>query len=111
MACDSRSSDDDGEYHTTDDKIERIGKALIGCASNYEDIFKFLDWYRNRDKERPEIENCLALELDSKGIWLYANTCHRSRLTEPFFAIGSGSLAARAAMKWGATPAEAVSYI
>ncbi len=108
MACDSRTSDDDGEYHDTDDKIERINGALVGCAGNYTDIYKFLDWYKDRSKERPELEACLVVELDNRGIWLYANTCSRSRVDEKCFAIGSGSLAARAAMKFGATPAQAV---
>lgn len=109
MACDSRASGDDGEYHNCDDKVERIGGDLVGCAGDWEDIYAFLAWFKDQSKERPEIENCLALVLNRKGLWLYANTTYPSKVAEPFFAIGTGSMAARAAMKWGASPQQAIS--
>lgn len=111
MACDSRTSTDDGNYFTCDDKVERVGDSLIGCCGNVDAIFKFLAWFKDREKERPEFttdEDFSAVELNRSGIYYYGNTTYASRVRDPLFALGSGEKAARAAMLCGKTPAEAV---
>ena len=110
MAADSRTRWDTGEFLTCDDKIEEIGESLVGCAGDVAAIFKFLQWFRNQDRERPEFDdkNFDAVVLDSTGIYLYAGTTYPSRIRDPDFAIGTGSMAAKAAMLCGKTPAEAV---
>lgn len=110
MSCDSRSSYENGEFYTCDDKIERIGAALIGCAGSIDAIFKFLEWYRTKG-ERPSFDGedrVEVVELDKDGIWSYSNSTYRMKVCDPFFAIGSGSMAARAAMLCGKSPKEAI---
>jgi hypothetical protein len=110
MACDSRSSYDGGEFFTCDDKIERIGDSLVGCAGKFSSIFKFLAWFRNQSAERPEMddEDFTAVVLNRKGIWIYDGTTYPSRVAQTSFAIGSGSQGAFAAMLCGKSPSEAV---
>lgn len=111
MSCDSRTSFDNGEFFSCDDKIERIGDSLVGCAGKVDSIFKFLRWFRNQEQERPDMadEEFCAVVLNKHGIFVYLNTTYPSRVHEPHFSIGSGSQAARAAMFCGKSPAEAVS--
>jgi hypothetical protein len=111
MACDSRTSYGDGEFTVCDDKIERIGDSLIGCAGNVESIFKFLSWFKNQERERPEFsesDSFSAIVLNKRGMYWFCNTTYPSKVCEPFFALGSGSMAAKAAMLCGKTPTEAV---
>jgi hypothetical protein len=111
MACDSRTSWDGGDYLTCDDKVERIGDALVGCCGNVDSIFKFLAWFRSQEKDRPEFgddDNFVAIVLTRKGIFHYTNATYPSRVCDPFVAFGTGSMAAKAAMLCGKTPAEAV---
>src|SRR5690349_5802076 len=110
MACDSRSSYDDGDFFACDDKIERIGDELVGCAGKYGDIFKFLAWYKNQSGERPDLTDSdfTAVVLNRRGIFVYDGTTYPSRIAQSFFTIGSGSKAAKAAMLCGKTPAEAI---
>jgi hypothetical protein len=101
----------DNEFLTCDDKIERIGGALVGCAGDVSAIFRFLAWYRNPGSERPEFTNddsFTAAVLDNKGIHVYFNSTYPSRVRDSFFAFGSGGMAAKAAMLCGLTPPEAV---
>lgn len=111
MACDSRSSFDSGEYMTCDDKILRIGDSIVGCAGNWGAIFKFMAWFRDQTKDRPDFsddDDFTAIVLNKKGIYVYDGSTYSSRACDPFFAVGSGSMAARAAMLCGKSPAEAV---
>lgn len=113
MACDSRTSFESGEYFRCDDKIERIGASLIGCAGDVAMIFKFLAWFKNQEKERPEFDGdddkkFEALVLNRDGIFYFYNSTFPQKVCEPTFAIGSGAMAAKAAMLCGKTPEEAV---
>jgi 20S proteasome alpha/beta subunit len=109
MACDSRSSYDNGEWYLCDDKIIRLADELIGCSGEVADIFKFLAWYRSTGElERPELKDMEAVVLNADGLFHYSSSTYGSRICQPFFAIGSGSMAANAAMLCGKTPAKAV---
>jgi len=112
MSCDSRTSYDSGEFFTCDDKVERIGAALVGCAGDIAGIFKFLAWFKNQERERPEFdseEKFEAVVLNKDGIFHFSNCAYASKVCQPFFAIGSGAMAAKAAMLCDKTPSEAVS--
>lgn len=101
----------DNEFLTCDDKIERVGECLVGCAGDVSAIFKFLAWFRDQKLERPEFtDDCsfTALVLHRTGMFVYFNSTFGSRVTDKFFAFGSGGMAAKAAMLCGKTPAEAV---
>ena len=111
MASDSRTSFENGEFLTCDDKIERIGECLVGCCGNTDSIFKFLAWFRNQEKERPEFsdgDSFIAVVLNKRGIFYYNDSTYSSRVRDPFFTTGTGGMAAKAAMLCGKTPAEAV---
>jgi ATP-dependent protease HslVU (ClpYQ) peptidase subunit len=117
MAADSRTSFGDGEFTVVDDKIERIGSALVGCAGSTPAIWRFLQWFRNQERgidldsdKRPEFteDEFHAVVLNASGIFWYANSTYPSKIKEPFFAMGSGSQAAKAAMLCGKSPADAV---
>jgi 20S proteasome alpha/beta subunit len=109
MACDSRSSYDNGEHYICDDKIIRLADELVGCAGEVGDIFKFLAWYRTSGEiERPELKDMEAVVLNRDGIFHYNSSTYGSRVAQPFFAIGSGSMAANAAMWCKKSPTKAV---
>ena len=112
MACDSRSSFENGEYLTSDDKIERIGDSLVGCAGTWPAIFKFLAWFRDQTRDRPDFsgddDDFTAVVLNKKGIFVYDGSTYPCKVSDPFFVTGSGSMAARAAMLCGKSPAEAI---
>jgi len=111
MACDSRTSFDGGEFLTCDDKVEIIGDELVGACGNTDSIFKFLHWFKDQSKDRPEFtdQDCFSVVvLNPKGIFVYLDSTYAFRVRDPFYACGSGSMAAKAAMLCGKTPAEAV---
>src|SRR5687768_6273851 len=106
MACESMVGWDAGEFATTDDKIVRIGDELLGAAGHTDSIFKFIEWYRAKG-ERPEIDADKSFEvvvLNKSGIYLYVNSTYPMRLTERFYAAGTGGMAAKAAMLCGKSP-------
>jgi hypothetical protein len=109
MACDSRMSFGT-EFATCDDKVQRIGNELLGCAGSTDAIFKFIEWYRTKGDrpEMPDDENFEIVVLNAKGIWLYVNSLYPIKILEPFYAAGAGSKAGKAAMLCGKTPKEAV---
>ena len=110
MACDSRISFESGEFVACDDKVERIGNCLVGCAGDVAAIFKFLAWFRNQERDRPDFDEKEfdAIVLNKNGIYYYSGTTYPCRVRDPHFAIGSGSMAAKAAMHCGKAPSEAV---
>lgn len=109
MACDSRSSMDT-EFFTCGDKVVRIGECLVGCAGSYSAIFKFLAWFERQTQDRPEFEDgsFTALVLDARGIRLFSDSTYGGWVTDKFIGIGTGGMAAKAAMLCGKSPAEAV---
>jgi hypothetical protein len=48
------------------------------------------------------------MELRADGIWVYESTIIPAHIKEPFYAIGTGSAYALAAMHLGKSPKEAV---
>lgn len=107
MACESLVSCASGEAYTTDQKVRRVGDDIVGCAGNITDIMKFMEWYASRG-DRPELENIDALVLNSSGLWIYNSSTYANRVCDPFICIGSGAMAAKAAMLCGKSPREAV---
>jgi ATP-dependent protease HslVU (ClpYQ) peptidase subunit len=96
------------------DKVFRIRDSLVGVCGDNAFTTKWLEWFR---REMPPVEelmdiseekNFLAMELNAKGLWMYTNTCEPDALHDKFYAIGSGSHAAMAAMHLGKSPSEAV---
>lgn len=108
MAADSRTSDD-CVYFTCDSKITRHGKDIIGCCGNLDSIAKFLAWYETKG-DAPEFEgdDFEAIVLRHEGLFFYSNSTRCKRITDPFFAVGSGAMGALAALHCGKSPKAAV---
>jgi hypothetical protein len=112
MCADSAMSWD-AEFMLVEDKLEIIDGEIVGCSGHEPDIQKFLKWFRNQTPETPEFSDddnkgFSALVLNGKGLWCYGNTCSPSRITTPHAALGSGGMAANAAMALGKSPRVAV---
>lgn len=108
MAADRRVSY--GDTHFSSVKIRRIGKAIVGCAGDGEAVAQFFDWYARKRKKLPDkIEGAVdALVLTAEGLYHYDKHGYPDMVTDEFMAIGSGGMAAVAAMHCGKDPAEAV---
>jgi len=112
MCADSCTSWD-SEFIIAQDKIEIIDRQVVGCAGSTPDITKFTHWLRDPASGVPEFSDdddkgFIALVLNERGLFLYANSVRPMRVTEPFAAIGSGGSAAKAAMLAGKPPRVAV---
>jgi hypothetical protein len=103
MACDSRQSGDE-LYFRVSDKVVRINGHLVGCCGDVDQIFKFIAWYREDAPANPPklADTFGAVTLSPAGhIHYYGGCGYPTLIGEPFFAIGSGALAALAAMTCG----------
>lgn len=105
IAADSMCSGDSDHYLV--EKL-RIGKASVfGAAGDWEQILKF---YQAVEKGGELDSECDidVLELRDDGIYVYSSCIIPSKIKNDFYAVGSGSAYAIAAMHLGKTPAEAV---
>jgi hypothetical protein len=59
-------------------------------------------------QDEPAMEGESALWIDGRAIWLFDESVHPYPLNDPFAAIGSGAMAALAAMHLGSNPRQAV---
>ena len=112
MAADSCTSWE-ADFFTSGDKIEIINRQLVGCAGNTPDIAKFLRWFKNPTPEIPEFgseddEGFIAVIVSKDGLFVCANSVDPIPVKDPFVAIGSGGMAAKAAMMCGRSPVSAV---
>jgi ATP-dependent protease HslVU (ClpYQ) peptidase subunit len=114
MAADTRVSTGGAHYHAN--KIFRIGTSLFGTAGDGDMGLVMVDWLktaRNRnvlykqlaDYERSEV---WLIELNPGGICLWTGWGVQERINDERYAIGSGQLAALAALDSGKDPESAV---
>jgi len=114
MAADTRVSTGGAHYHAN--KIFRVGTSLFGTAGDGDMGLVMIDWLkttRNRqnlyrqwsDYERSEV---WLIELNPGGICLWTGWGVQERINDDRYAIGSGQLAALAALDKGDTPENAV---
>lgn len=104
MAADSMVSDELGTDVRVD-KLTVVGSgAIIGCAGELGLASTFLDYFENMGKsKRPRFKvdaDFDSLVLTREGIFHFDRTCRAREITEGFCAIGSGSQAAMAFMRW-----------
>jgi hypothetical protein len=105
IAADSMCSGE-GEHYLVQ-KL-RYGKtSIFGAAGDWDEILKF---YQAMEKDGELDSECDidVLELRDDGIYVYSSCVIPAKIKNDFFAIGSGSAYAIAAMHLGKTPAEAV---
>lgn len=91
-------------------KITRLQDgSLCGFAGNFFKQDAFLKWLGDPTAPRPDLEtDCAALVVNLDGsVWMYQYV-GGVRLEGPFFAVGSGSVPALAAMHMGADAGRAV---
>jgi ATP-dependent protease HslVU (ClpYQ) peptidase subunit len=112
IAADSQATDENTVYHT--DKIFVIGEAIYGAAGLSAATNIFFDWVRNgKPKDGPtlpEDDDVLfgALALTRRGLFIYTGCFAPDRISDRFYALGSGKQVALAAMRMGKSPREAV---
>lgn len=117
MAADRKVTDDNGRR--TAKKIVRIGDAIVGCAGSSGACNKFIRYLEvkatcadDEEADLPDFEKddeLSALILTPEGLFTVATKdCELEEVLDPFYAIGSGGMAALAAMHLGLEPPEAV---
>jgi ATP-dependent protease HslVU (ClpYQ) peptidase subunit len=106
MASDSQWISDDVTGSVR--KVWRVRGDLVGFAGDLEAIGATLEWFRSGFVGGPPRDECTALILRRTGIFTWSSQDGEVREDAPFFAIGSGGQAARAAMLAGADCRKAV---
>lgn len=86
----------------------RGGRCVVGVSGDSSPGMVFLSWLRSRSRKVPpdlarQDVNFHALLLNANGLYLYDKWCTPDKIEDDFWAIGSGSKAALAAMHMGAT--------
>lgn len=117
MASDSRVTVEHKGINYAAVKILKKGTSLIGAAGHAGDCTRFIHWAAGKfsDKEpkwaeeEGEEDSVVGLILNRDGIFIWTQgDPEPEKIEGDQYAIGSGGLAARVAMKLGQTPAEAV---
>lgn len=116
MAGDTRVVTGASFYHS--DKIYRIGNSLVGTAGNAHACLAFLAWFQSPRRNPVELQKQFGenhdrgdiwiAEINPGGIYLWDGWGYAERLNDPYYAIGSGAMAALEAMRQGMNPEEAV---
>ena len=105
IAADSMVS---GEgFHYSASKLRKKKSSIIGAAGEWHHVLEF---YKRLQNKKSLDSDCdiSALELRNDGIWVNESTIIPTHIQQDFFAIGSGSSYAIAAMHLGKSPKEAV---
>jgi hypothetical protein len=88
-------------------KLRHWKDGVAGAAGDWVQILKFFNSIENGGDLDSDCDvECMELRAD--GIWVYESTIIPARIKEPFYAIGTGSAYALAAMHLGKSPREAV---
>lgn len=105
IAADSYCSGDDVHYLV--EKLRQGKNSFYGAAGDWDKILKFYDTLENQGELDSDCD-IEVLELRHDGLWVYEGTIIPARIKNRFYAIGSGSAYAIAAMHLGKSPKEAV---
>ena len=89
------------------------GGAYVAGSGNYDDIVEVVAWLKGKqaDAERPAItpdENDLLYVDGTGAYWLTDPFLKKVKITDPFYAVGTGAKYALGAMASGKTAIEAV---
>ena len=105
IAADSMCSGEGGFYSVC--KLRQWKDGVAGAAGDWVQILKFFNSIEHGGDLDSDCDiECMELRAD--GIWIYESTIIPARIKEPFYAIGTGSAYALAAMHLGKSPREAV---
>lgn len=110
MAADQQVTDGDRRFRTH--KIRRVGEAVVGAAGTGPAIAKFMRWLEDGKQDDPpklgKDDELEAIVLTPAGLFVYDESCTCEEILDDFYAVGTGAMAAIAAMHMGATPERAV---
>lgn len=112
LYSDSKCSEGNVSFKTT--KLFQVGDSLLGVAGTLTAALKFIKWFKKQDHDEPPIlkdadgDDFDVLEVSPKGIFMWDNDLTPIEVLDPFYAIGSGRLAALAALHLGSSPEHAV---
>lgn len=106
IAADSKCSDDGYHYQVSKLRIFEDKALARAAAGNWDNCLKFHEAMElgNEIDEDLDLE---VIELRADGIYVYEGKIP-AKIKNDYYAIGSGSAYAIAAMRLGLTPAEAV---
>ena len=105
IASDSMCSGEGGYYSVC--KLRHWKDGVAGAAGDWVQILKFFNSIENGGDLDSDCD-VECMELRAEGIYVYESTLIPARIKEPFYAIGTGSAYAIAAMHLGKSPREAV---
>lgn len=112
IACDSAIDPGDGTSFRVTTKLHEIPGGWAGYAGTVSVAVELIKWLRSgkrrKKKEFARKDEASVLIAKRSGLWLLDQEYLLLELAEPYFAIGSGSVAARAAFMAGADAASAV---
>lgn len=106
IAADSMISDD-GVFYATE-KLRRGKKGIYGACGDFHQMLRAYELIEKKKKEWNNEFDFEVLELRKDGIYIYESCLIPVKIKHDYWAIGSGSPYAIAAMRMGASPAEAV---
>ena len=105
IAADSMCSGEGAFYSVC--KLRQWKDGVAGAAGDWVQILKFFNAIeKGGDLDSDCDVECM--ELRAEGIYIYESALIPARIKEPFYAIGTGSAYAMAAMHLGKSPREAV---
>jgi len=106
IISDSRCTDEN--LKTEVQKIFKVGSDYIGIAGNYSDGLLFVEWYQDKRRRKPHVDELEVIVLTPKGVFHYDPALIPMKVNEKFYAVGSGRDFAIGAYMAGATIQEAV---
>lgn len=90
-------------------KIYRLKDCIVGCSGDWNDGIKFVEWFKNKRKKKPELESFSALMVTNKQEIIYWDEdLVPNYIEETEWTIGSGRDFALGALAYGASLEEAV---
>lgn len=110
LYSDSRCSFGSAHFHSP--KLFRVGKSIFGFSGTVTDSLKFIEWVKGQDLEDiPEFskeDSFDILEVSPEGIFAWDDALIRMEVLDPFMTVGSGYMAALAALHLGSSPEVAI---
>lgn len=110
LYADSKCVAGDGVPNHATTKLYRVGKFIIGGAGHLKSIIAFVKWFSGDRKKPHKLKNLTALVMSKKhGLWWFGDeTSIGFQVLDDRYAIGSGAVAALAALEMGAKPERAI---
>ena len=115
IAADTRVVTGGPFYHA--DKLFRVGNSILGTVGDGFACLGFLAWFRSATRNPGQLhkmfaehdrDSIIVAEINPGGIYLWNGWGFAEKINDPYYAIGSGAMAALEAMRDGKNPEEAV---